>query len=129
MAIASIMVPTLIPDSKWCKMADKNCTVSGDATSRGKLCDHCKGLKQGCSFSDRMSQTNSIEGSSAVHSITLLLADWVKLIDMTSGVNTPIQGDKWKVSEVASNSNSPEGQPLKTVENASKCCCNSLQVL
>ena len=117
MAITSIVVPTLIPDfkrCKQCKAADKNCTVSGDTTSQWRSCDCCKGLKQGCSFSDRTSQTNSIKGGSAVHSITSLLADWVKLIDMTSGVNMPIQVDKWKVLEVVSNSNSPEGQPLKT---------------
>ena len=73
MVIASIMVPTLMPDSKQCnrcKAADKNCTVSGDATSRRKLCDRCKGLKQGCSLSDKTSHTDSIEGGSAVHSVT-----------------------------------------------------------
>ena len=117
MAIASIVVPTLIPDSKRCnrcKAADKNCTVSGDATSRQKLCDRCKGLKQGCSLSDKTSHTDSIEGASAVHSITSSLADQVELIDIASGADTPIRGDKQKASEAASNSNSPEGQPLKT---------------
>ena len=117
MAIASIMVPMLIPNSKRCnrcKVADKNCTVSRDATLWWKLCDHCKGLKQGCSFSDKASHTDSVEGGSAVHSVTSSLADRVELIDMASGVNMPIQGDKRKVSEAASNSNSPEGQPTKT---------------
>ena len=117
MAIASIVVPMLIPDSKRCnrcKAADKNCTVSRDATSRQKSCDRCKGLKQGCSLSDKTSHTNSVEGGSAVHSITSSLADWVELIDMALGANTPIRGDKRKASEAASNSNSPEGQPLKT---------------
>ena len=116
MAIASIVVPTLIPDSKWCnrcKAADKNCMVSGDATSQWKSCNCCKGLKQGCSFSDKTSHTDSVEGSSTVHSITSLLADWVELIDMASGVNTPIWGNKRKASEAVSNSNSPEGQPSK----------------
>ena len=47
------------------------------------------------------------------HSITSSLADRVKLIDMVSGADTPIRGDKRKASEAASNSNSPEGQPLK----------------
>ena len=77
MAIASIMVPTLMPDSKQCnqcKAVDKNCTVSGDATSRWKSCNRCKGLKQGCSLSDKTSHTDSVEGSSAVHSITSSLA-------------------------------------------------------
>ena len=53
MAIASIVVPTLIPDSKQCnrcKAADKNCMVSRDTTSQRKFCDDCKGLKQGCSW-------------------------------------------------------------------------------
>jgi hypothetical protein len=117
MTIASIVVPMLIPDSKQCrccKTQDKNCMVSGDATSRRTACDCCKGMKQGCSFSDKMGQGDSIKGSSAVHSVTSSLADQVDLIDMTSGVNTPIQGDKQKASEASSNSNSPEGQPLKT---------------
>jgi hypothetical protein len=117
MAIASIVVPTLMPDSKRCnrcKAADKNCTVSGDATSRRKSCDRCKGLKQGCSLSDKTSHTDSVEGGSAVHSVTSSLADRVELIDMTSGADTPIRGDKRKASEAASNTSSPEGQPLKT---------------
>ena len=97
MAIASIMVPTLMPNSKQCnrcKAADKNCTVSGDTTSRRKSCDRCKGLKQGCSLSDKTSHTDSVEGGSAVHSITSSLADRVELIDMASGADTPIRGDK-----------------------------------
>jgi hypothetical protein len=117
MAIASIVVPMLIPNSKrcrHCKTQDKNCTVSGDATLRRTACDRCKGMKQGCSFSDKTGQGDSIEGSSAVHSITSSLADQVDLIDMTSGVDTPIRGNKRKASEATSNSNSPEGQPLKT---------------
>ena len=116
MVIASIMVPTLMPDSKQCnrcKAADKNCTVSGDATSRRKSCDRCKGLKQGCSLSDKTSHTDSVEGGSAVHSVTSSLADRVELIDMASGADMPIRGDKRKASEAASNTSSPEGQLLK----------------
>ena len=78
MAIASIMVPTLMPDSKQCnrcKAADKNCTVSGDATSRRKLCDRCKGLKQGCSLSDKTSHTDSVEGTWSSHNLSLIIAE------------------------------------------------------
>ena len=73
MAIASIVVPTLMPDSKRCnrcKAADKNCTVSGDATSRQKSCNRCKGLKQGCSLSDKTSVKVAFV-SSCFHSMSL----------------------------------------------------------